>query len=747
MKTFMSQEAARSLDESNQEVKHSESIPEISQRDSLMWAIAQAARYQGTEVDRLQLHASITKNINDIDNVTTGLKDWYQVLSTLCEDLDIRLDEPTQHPDPARLPAIAWNKEQGWVLIRAQSPNGNWMCQDFQERWTEIPKDTVVNCARLHFSGERDKMSDRPAYQLFKEVFLAHRKPLYEAAIATALISLVQVAISLYSMQVYDRVIPTKGLSTLWVLTGGVLIAMLFDFILKHARLHLSEENLIEMDRKLSREIYARLLKVRLDQLPTSLGSLGAQIRGYESIRTFMSSSTLYFLVDLPFGLVFLVLIALIASPLVVIPIVIFLIIGIIMGVMTKDKIERLSLESLNSSNKKMGQLVETIEGSETIKAGGGAWGMLSKWIDLNEKSIDEDAKLRKTSELGTHVIGSLQQATYIAVVAIGAYLITEGQMTMGSLIATSILSSRVTAPVAMLYQILLRYGTAKAALNGIEAVYRLKMDNSDADRVILLDKINGRYILEDVRFSYQNAPRSVYIPNLKIEAGEKVGVLGAIGSGKSTLLRLLSGMYQPLTGKILIDGVDIGHISRQVLSEQIGYLQQDHRLFNGTLRENLLIGTLDPGDTLIQETANQTGLAQVIANHPKGLDLPIMEGGRGLSGGQKQLTALTRLLISQPSVWLLDEPTASMDQQTADKCMNTLKQAIKPEHTLVLVTHNLQLLSFVDRLIIVANNRIVLDGPRDEVINRLKGGAQGSVAPTATESPTTQSPASTTNP
>lgn len=302
-----------------------------------------------------------------------------------------------------------------------------------------------------------------------------------------------------------------------------------------------------------------------------------------------LSSSTLYFLVDMPFGIVFLLIISLIASPWVTLPIILFLIIGIIMGLMTNEKIERLTKESMQVNNRKMGQLVETIEGAETIKAGGGSWNMLSKWIDLNDESIKQEVKLRKVSENGTHIIGTLQQMTYIAVIAIsGAYLITEGHMSMGSLIAASILSSRVTAPIAMLYQVLLRYGNAKGALDGIEAVYKLQMDNSNAERVILLDKLHGKYQLEDVRFSYQNAPGSMHIPALNIAAGQKVGVLGAIGSGKSTLLRLLSGMYQPLTGKVLLDGVDIGHISRQILSEQIGYLQQDHRLFSGSLRENL---------------------------------------------------------------------------------------------------------------------------------------------------------------
>lgn len=721
-----------------QKVSPAFTAPKIDQKDSFMWAIAQAARLQGTEIDRLQLHALANQYAAEFDNIETGLHDWKSVLAKVAEELDIRLDPVGKYPDPARLPAIVWYAQQGWVLIRNQAANGSWISQNYLEQWSEIPANTEVNCIRMHFANERDKMSDKPAFQLFKEVFNAHRKPLYEAGIATLLISLVQVVISLYSMQVYDRVIPTKAFSTLAVLTGGVVLAMIFDFILKHARTHLTDENMMDIDTKLSREIYSRLLKVRMDQLPNSLGSLGAQIRGYESIRAFMSSSTLYFLVDMPIGVLFLAIIASISSIWITLPIIVFLIFGILMGVATNRKIEILSKETLLYSNRKMGQLVETIEGAETIKAGGGAWNMLSKWIDLNQASIEQEVRLRQVSESGTHLIGTLQQATYVAVIAIGAYLITEGHMSMGSLIAASILSSRVTSPVAMLYQILLRYGSAKGALDGIEALYRLQMDNSNTDRVVLLENVKGKYQLEDVRFSYQNSPNSMHIPHLNINPGQKVGVLGAIGSGKSTMLRLLSGMYQPLTGKILLDGIDMSHISRQILGEKIGYLQQDHRLFNGTLRENLLIGTVDPGDEVIQSVIAKTGLAQAIANHPKGLDLPIAEGGRGLSGGQKQLVALTRLFISKPSIWLLDEPTASMDQQTADRCMGALQQAIKPEDTLVLVTHNLQLLSFVERLIVVANNRIVLDGPRDEVIARLKGGSPnaGKAQPPGTHQP-----------
>jgi len=227
------------------------------------------------------------------------------------------------------------------------------------------------------------------------------------------------------------------------------------------------------------------------------------------------------------------------------------------------------------------------------------------------------------------------------------------------------------------------------------------------------------------VRFAYPGAPQALSIQQLAIKPGEKVGVIGHIGSGKSTLLRLLTGMYQANEGRILLDGLDIDQISRNLLADKIAYLQQEHRLFNGTLRQNLLVGIPDPGDEAIRNAAARTGLMAAITNHPKGLELMIAEGGKGLSGGQRQLVALTRLLLSNPTVWLLDEPTASMDEQTEQRWLQVLRQAIKPEHTLVLVTHKPTLLSLVSRLIVVANQQIVLDGPRDQVIAQLNENAK----------------------
>ncbi|MCE1160587.1 MAG: ATP-binding cassette domain-containing protein [Burkholderiales bacterium] len=697
----------------------------VNQKDSLMWALAYVARLQGGQVDRLRLHDVVTSRCAAfVDSLGSTNYDWHSVLERVSQEMEIKQAHASDRPDPARLPAISWNETHGWVIVRGKAASGSWSVLDSLGSMYEVPADQDLACVRLQFAHELLKTSEQPAYTLFKKVFYSHIKPLREAAFATALISLVALGVSLFSMQVYDRVIPTQGYQTLWVLTIGVMLSLLFDLLLKHVRSELTEESVVKMDSSLSRDIFARLLKVRLDQLPPSLGSLSAQIRGYEGVRSFLSSSTLYLLIELPFGFFFMLLIMIIGSPwLVLIPLC-FYIIAVIQGLASIKKIEAFTSQGMAVANQKTGLLVEAIEGAETIKAGGGSWGILSRWIDINEESIRHDVGLRQVTEKGTHFTMFLQQATYIMVIAVGAYLVTQGNMTMGALIASSILTGRATGPAATLYQLMVRYATAKAALSGLENLYRLESDNHHVERPIQLERIRGGYFLENVQFSYQNAPNGFSIHHLLIKPGEKIGVLGPIGSGKSTLLRLLTGMYQPLTGKILLDGIDIGQISRSWLSEQIGYLQQEHRLFNGTLRENLLIGSLDPGDEVIRSAAEKTGLLQVISNHPKGLELPIAEGGKGLSGGQKQLVALTRLLISNPSVWLLDEPTASMDQQTAERCMATLREAIKPEHTLVLVTHNPVLLSFVDRLVVIANNKVVMDGPKQEVLANLRATA-----------------------
>lgn len=707
---------------------------------SATWAITAATRAAGKEVDRLRLHDAVGQNLVLFANLVTeemsgtpeapGVRQqtWETVIKRIAMAAGLDGIALQERPDPARLPALTWVHGAGWGVIRGLNAQNQWLI-DVNGQVLQADATQALPSVRLIGQDYELPASKKPVFRLFMDQFRTEKKTLVEAAMASVLINVIATFVSLYSMQVYDRVIPTQGYSTLMVLTLGVMIALLFDIVVKVARSHLMESAVVNMDNRLTRIIFGQLLNIRLDQLPSSVGSLSAQIRGYETIRSFLSTTTFYLLVDVPFGIFFIVLIALIGSPFAALVPLAFLFISIAFGLVMRGKVDAHAEQSTAAGNKKTGLLVEAIEGAETIKSGAGSWNVLSKWIDTSDEALHHEMALKKISERSSYVSGLMQQVSYVLLIGIGAYLAAEGHMTMGALIACSILSGRVLAPVAQIPSLIVQAAHAKASLMLLEKMFALEVDNHDIDRPLMPQTLLGHYELERVRFAYPGAPKALMIQHLTIKAGEKVGVVGPIGAGKSTLLRVLSGLYRASEGRILLDGLDIDQISRQFLGEKIGYFQQDHRLFSGTLRENLLIGIPDPGDEVIKNAAARTGLLTAIANHPKGLDLPIAEGGKGLSGGQRQLVALTRLLISQPSIWLLDEPTASMDSGTEARCLDVLHQEMMPDHTLVLVTHKTNLLSLVDRLIVVANHTILMDGPRDEIMSRLSAPGVGQAA------------------
>lgn len=694
-------------------------------------AITTATRLQGKEVDRLRLHETVTRQMTRFAGLVTeeqsgtpespGVQQstWVATIELIALGAGMEALESHAAPDPARLPCITWVHGKGFGVVRGLSAQHRWLV-DISGQTLELEFDQPLPCVRLVSQSFEIADTEKPVFRLFIQQFKAERATLVEASFAGILINLIALLTSLYSMQVYDRVIPTQGYSTLVVLTLGVMIALLFDIVVKLARSHLVEQAVINMDSRLTRTIFGRLLNVRLDQLPGSVGSLSAQIRGYETIRGFLSTTTFYLLVDVPFGLVFILMIAFIGSPFAALVPLVFLFVSIGFGLLMRNKVDAHAKEATAAGNRKTGLLVEAIEGAETIKSGAGGWNILSKWIDTSDEALHHDMALKKISDRSTYVSGLLQQVSYVLLIGTGAYLAGEGHMTMGSLIACSILSGRVLAPVAQIPGLIVQAAHAKASLALLENLFALQSDNHEVERPLVPDNLAGQYELERVRFAYPGTPKALIIPSLKFAAGEKVGIVGPVGAGKSTLLRVLSGLYRADEGRVFLDGLDIDQISRRFLGEKVGYFQQDHRMFSGTLRENLLIGIPDPGDEVIKNAAARTGLLTAISNHPKGLDLPIAEGGKGLSGGQRQLVAMTRLLISRPSIWLLDEPTAAMDSGTEARCMDVLVQEIKPEHTLVLVTHKPNMLAMVTRLIVIANHTVLMDGPRDEILRRL---------------------------
>jgi ATP-binding cassette subfamily C protein LapB len=443
-------------------------------------------------------------------------------------------------------------------------------------------------------------------------------------------------------------------------------------------------------------------------------------MRGYESVRAFLTTVTSQLMVDAPFALLFLLLIGLISGNLALIPAT-FFVCSVVVGLYYRSRVEAFARKATAAANRKTGLLVEAVEGAETIKSGQGGWRMLQQWMQTTDEARDCEMQTRAIQEQTQHLMGAFQQISYVLMVACGALLVSKGEMTMGGLIACSILSGRVLTPAGMVPVQLVQWANTKAALIGLDRLWTLQDDHHGCEQPLVPGRMQGAYRFEEVSSSYANN-KALDIKALQIQPGEKIGVIGPIGGGKTTLLRLLSGMYRPQGGRILLDDMELSHISKPVLAEHMGYLQQDGRLFAGSLRDNLVLGLLDPGDSVILEAAKRTGLLQaVITVHPKGLQQEIFEGGSGLSGGQRQLVNLTRVFLRQPAIWLLDEPTASMDRALELQVTQALRQSLQSQDTLVLVTHKGELLELVDRLIVIANHQIVMDGPKEQVLARLQ--------------------------
>ena len=685
--------------------------------DALRYLLSQ----QGYPIDNIRLHYMVERHSNMSAKPSKNVHQLGRVIAVLN---GIGIDDIPKilaQPDAAFLPLLAYRSDIGWGIINNQTPQGTWnFRQENSQTLSSI--DDLELILRIRLTDEHIKQRKSSFNDLLKSDLGNYKGIFAEAIVASFLINMLALAVSLFSMQVYDRVIPTRSEYTLIILASGVLLIIMFEAFMKFARARIMDKVAIGLDQYLSREVFERLLKVRIDQLPGSVGSMAAQLRGYEQVRSFFTASTLFGLVDLPMTIIFVTLIAFIGSPLVAVVPVIAAVLAITMGLLARKRIDMIAAEGASASYYKTGLLVETVEGVETIKAGAGSWKFLSRWLDVMSITIKNDLDMKHANDNLSYFTQMLQQVSYVSIVIVGSFVVIRGDMTMGGLIACSILGGRVLAPVMALPGLLVQYAHAKAAKVNIEALFELEQDNHNITYPLSPTSIKGNYLCENLVFNYQDNDRSaINVQKLSIRPGERIAILGPIGSGKSTLLKVLSGLYAPTEGRVLLDGLDIQQISRETLSERLGYLQQDHRLFQGTLRENLLIGMPAPNDDVLQQVINRTGLINLVASHSSGLDLPISEGGKGLSGGQKQLVAFTRLLLTKPDVFLLDEPTASMDNKQEQRCLQVLKQQLIEGQTLIVATHKSVLLELVDRLIIMDNQRIIIDGPKQVVLDALR--------------------------
>lgn len=543
-----------------------------------------------------------------------------------------------------------------------------------------------------------------------------------EAVLATALMSVLALGASVYTMQVYDRVVPNQSYSTLIVLTVGTGLALLLELLMKLVRSHMVDRICKDIDEELSGVFFGRVLGIRMDARPKTIGTFASQIKQFELVRGFMTASTLFLMADAPFVLFFIAVIGMIGGAVALVPMAL-LPISLAVGFYARWRLMQPAQEQLKAVNHKNGVLIETIDGIEAIKAAGGEWKMQDRWGQLTREAAEHELAIRSAATAASNLAQSIQQASYVLMIGVGAYLVTTGSLTQGALIACSIISNRALGPIAQIPGLMVQWQHAREALRGLDEMMALPHDGEQRERRIVPTSCTGQLAMEGAAFAYNKDAPALRPVTLAIRPGERIAVLGSVGSGKSTLLKLLSGLYQPSEGRVFLDGVDMRHLAPEFVREQIGYLTQDVRLFQGTLRDNLILGLPSPSDEQLLVAARKTGLEQMVRAHPAGYALPIQEGGRGLSGGQRQVVGLTRLLIARPRVLLLDEPTASMDGDLEAQVMSNLFASLPKDTVIVMATHKRGLVQLVDRVIVLDRGRVVLDGPRDEIMARLQAG------------------------
>jgi ATP-binding cassette subfamily C protein LapB len=637
----------------------------------------------------------------------------------LCKCLGLTFSQWHSGLDDVDLPVVALLAGRGYRFVYGQASDGAWLAEgpEGRERFMNWPEGASFLSVRAP-----DTMAGAStAKEMFRNIFHADQSWIVQAALASTLASILVLATSLYSMQVYDRVIAQGGVSTLIVLSVGVFIAIAIEFSIKVARSSIVDRAVNSIDVECAQNVFAQMLSVRLDQFPASVGTFAAQVRGFESVRSFKVALRLYLATDAPFALFFLFVMFLLAGPAIAIVPAVSFCVALAIGISFKRAIQKHSSRMDLVGNRRQGLLVEAIQGAELLKSSGGGWRMQGRWNALSQQTGHESMQVKKLNDFAGYCTACIQQVSYVGLIATGAYIATTtNALSTGAIIACSIISGRVLTPVNQIPGLLVQWAHARVAMENLEKLFSLQKDNHGVDSPLVPEVIKSSLEARGIEFAYQGQPAPVSL-SLRVNPGERVAILGGIGAGKSTLLKLLAGLVKPAKGQVLLGGLDIQQIALERRAEVVGYLPQTTRLLSGTLRDNLMIGMPHVGDDQVLAAAELSGLSYVLSSRPEGLDLRITEGGEGLSGGQKQLVSLTRVLLAKPSLWLLDEPTASMDDASEERCVRALRGAVQPEHTLILVTHKLPLLELVDRIIVLTPQGVALDGPRDVVLAHLK--------------------------
>ena len=560
----------------------------------------------------------------------------------------------------------------------------------------------------------------------FARIVLRDLRPYGQVMLASLVANVLALAGVLFSMQVYDRVIPAESLPTLYVLFGGVVLALVFDFSMRLLRLKVTDLLGKRADLRISDLVFGHALRLRNSVRPKSTGSFISQLRELEQIRDLITSSTATALADLPFFLLFLLVFWLIGGVLVVIPLA-ALVAMLLPGLLAQRRLARLANASMRESALRNAMLVESIQGMDEIKALQAEARFERQWNQYNAACAHSNLRLRTLTNGLVTWTQNVQGAVFAVVIVVGAPMVIAGDLTTGSLVAASMLSSRMMAPMAQLTHVLTRWQQAKVALQGLDKLMQSPVDHPESEARVHLPAIRGEYQLRQATFRYSpEAPPALSISQLNIQPGERIAILGRNGAGKSTLLQALGGAMDLVEGEVTLDGIAMAHLDPADLRRDVGLLAQYSRLFHGTLRENLTLGAGQASDQELLAALAASGALEFVRQLPKGMDHLVLEGGAGLSGGQRQALVLARLLVRQPQVLLLDEPTASLDDISERRLLDNLERFCQGR-TLIIATHRMSVLQRVDRVLVLDGGRIIIDDKRDAALSRLSQGGQPS--------------------
>lgn len=629
------------------------------------------------------------------------------------------------------LPAILLlNKEKACILFIDEKNERKILDPENPKEFID-PQTVIINYSgqtffitpEYQFTQRADEALKKNPKDWFWSVILKAWPTYSEVLLASLLINLFGLVMPLFTMNIYNRVVPNDAIVTMWVLTSGVAVIFLFDIILRTLRAYFIDLEGKKSDAKLSASIFEHVLGVKLAKRPQSVGVMANSMQSFETFKEFITSSTVLVLVDFPFVFIYILTIYFIAGSLFWIP---FLVIPLvfILGLVIQLPLIKLTQAGFKYSAEKQAVLFEALANIETIKTTGAESKLQAKWEQLLDLSAKNSMRLRTLSNASQNITSLTQQLANVATILVGVYMISAGDLNMGALIAATILTGRSVAPMNQVTSLFTRYYQSRTALQSIDRLMQLPKDVSEETHYLHRPHLSGDVKFQNVSFSYSDKKIDALTKvNFHIKQGERVAIIGRIGSGKSTLAKLILQLYLPTDGHILLDNTDYRQLNPDELRQQVGYVPQDVILFYGSIRENISLGAPFIDDAKLLKAAQIANIEDIINKHPDGFDRQVGEQGKQLSGGQRQSIAIARALLRNPKLIIMDEPTASMDDGTERKFKNQFTQFLEQEHTFILITHKLSMLDLVNRIIVLDDGHVVADGPKDSVIAALRAG------------------------